>query len=438
MNEQIKDPEKIEREILFNKQGLVELKYNECIGEDLKKYKPQSLNNLFWNIDLYKYLSCITTINTISYPDFFKYVQPERAIGIGVQGVVLLSVIDDIPVVVKSSEDNIHELFVAMVCLNRLKLQIPNFPYIYGSFYCSDIKSLLSEDEKKGNILKNINDKLQSIQNNDWCKNYTQNYIIMEYIEGESLEKFVKNVDLTTFLSCIIQICLSLQMAYESCGFTHYDLHSSNIMVGKIDNSMMIPYNTAKRNFVLNTNIITYIIDYGYSSVNYENMRLGMKYSEKLRETYKLKAENIWPMYDLYRLLGSLSRIFYNDNKIYQFIAWAFLHFFNKNLYYEDRKQYITYDNEVDLRTHIDFIDFLLESDYKEIVSSILGIDENDKIDMMDIDFNNENIDRIIQENKTILLDQYNVPIDPIGTITDRELENTFFDTENYVYPPEV
>jgi hypothetical protein len=101
---------------------------------------------------------------------------------------------------------------------------------------------------------------------------------IMEFIDGVPLDKFMKNLFMLNskqnleehwqiFLSIVLQILLSLEIAQSKIFFTHYDLHLKNIII-KIQPKVDICYNTFHGSYCL-TNVVYLpkIIDFEFSVV---------------------------------------------------------------------------------------------------------------------------------------------------------------------------
>lgn len=156
-----------------------------------------------------------------------------------------------------NSELTIHEAFVAMYALNKLRAYCPNFSCIYGGFVCG------TPDPVSGEICKG---------------NLNVPYSIYEAISGQSLYdtivairgkqnvkfrpafvpgflKFGQNSnikqpagsyvdpDYELILSSIIQVAYSLKIAQaRAYSFSHRDLHTNNIILRPLKSRMAIKY----------------------------------------------------------------------------------------------------------------------------------------------------------------------------------------------------
>ena len=137
----------------------------------------------------------------------------------------------------------IHEAFIGSKVINNLLKHIPNFAYNFGMY----------RNNKKVNV-------------------------ITEYIEGETFYDYLmgNNFNIQEFMFILIQVCLSLKVAQNRCGFVHYDLTPWNIILSRLDEPVsfdyMISYNQIYR---VNTRVIPIIIDYGKSHVIYNGYHYG-------------------------------------------------------------------------------------------------------------------------------------------------------------------
>lgn len=69
-------------------------------------------------------------------------------------------------------------------------------------------------------------------------------------------------------INIMIMIMYSLQIAYDTTGFTHYDLHLGNILVVELDTPEKVVINYNGEEMVIVTKVIPYIIDYGRCYIN--------------------------------------------------------------------------------------------------------------------------------------------------------------------------
>lgn len=229
-----------------------------------------------------------------------KYV---RKIGKGGEGKVYLYKIkkNGDKIAVKNSEYIVHEIFIGNI-LNGLDIE--NFCKIYGY------------EEKGGDI-----------------------YSVQEYIKGKTLNRCLKHMDEIDFFMMLIQIVSALETAYKECGFIHCDLHTNNI--------------------IRNDDGIYKIIDYGFSCINIDrNIRFGIN-----NKYMKIDIDNVYPMYDIFKLLGFCYSTckYYNNINLISLLEYIFKEYFGidiQSCYKKCYKEYFSYEKK-DKRSYGDFYNFL-------------------------------------------------------------------------------
>ena len=106
------------------------------------------------------------------------------------------------------------------------------------------------------------------------CKTpITRLVLFFEYVRGYSLSKVIKskkNVETSAILASAKIILLAAKMAHQRCKFTHYDLHTSNIIMTRCDKNRHILFCLDDDNvFSVPTHgWMPKIIDYGFSYVD--------------------------------------------------------------------------------------------------------------------------------------------------------------------------
>jgi hypothetical protein len=161
--------------------------------------------------------------------------------------------------------------------------------------------------------------------------------IIQEYIEGETMSRYLKknirknnNNDLSgIFLSFFIQLITALEIAQESLQFTHHDLHFDNIMIRNI--SKDIPHT------ILNILGKEYIIEnFGYcpTIIDFERSTSRYKKECSFLNTYMdhLKYGYIGiyvPGIDIFRILFTLYShvLLCEERKEFQSLGFKIFHF---------------------------------------------------------------------------------------------------------------
>jgi hypothetical protein len=151
--------------------------------------------------------------------------------------------------IIKSSTDimkqqeNIHEAYIGTKVINGIVKYIPNFAYVFGKF-----------DGPEKNI------------------------VIMEYIHGQTFDKWLQSdkFNMQDYIFILIQLAMSLEVAQNQAGFVHYDLTPWNIVIQETPRPISFDYMLDGTNvFRVTTKLIPVIIDYGKSHVVHENEHHG-------------------------------------------------------------------------------------------------------------------------------------------------------------------
>lgn len=191
------------------------------------------------------------------------------------------------------SRDNLqHELLVGLYGTNKLRKFIPNFAYIFGGFKCSPP----IVDAKYSKVFS-------------WCLNNNNavNYVVYENIQGSkhrsiSLKEYIKTCTGTDFLNVYMQVLYALRKAVEICDFTHYDLHTDNILLRVIGNHefFQIEYDTERgqKEYIV-AQVVATIIDYGYSHIKHK----GSHYGRVGLLSYSVLHNSSWVLHDAYKLM---------------------------------------------------------------------------------------------------------------------------------------
>ena len=166
-------------------------------------------------------------------------------------GTVRFAVIANFSMVVKTTSDyqkiqeHIHEAFVGIMCINKLLKFIPNFAYIFGLYENKETKSY---------------------------------NVVSEFINGETLFDYINSdkFSVSDFIFIVLQLCLALEVAQNSCGFVHYDLTPWNIVLQRLEEPLTVDYILSHKKVIrVRTSCIPVIIDYGKSHVIHEGVHHG-------------------------------------------------------------------------------------------------------------------------------------------------------------------
>ena len=169
----------------------------------------------------------------------------------------------DIQVVIKVAqksdgiESKLREYFIGIKSVNKLRSLIPTFVYTIGAFLYP----------KPTNTGKLQNDK----------KGENTAFVVYEKIDGETISTLLKKDKLIfkQFLSIFIQLLLGLEVAQREARFTHFDLHTDNVMVRENDVDSYNIHLDMSTYSVVNPEFIPVIIDFGAATCYIENRYIG-------------------------------------------------------------------------------------------------------------------------------------------------------------------
>lgn len=380
---------------------------------DLEKLKHEN-DDRFYNSGLMKAVSCVTSSLSIVVDDksitgnerLRNYIKKLRQIGTdSVNGYAMsasLSLNDDtinnffvmkVPKNINSAQELVHECMVAFGATNELRKYVPNYSYVYGMVKCSQ----------------------PYIENKEvitWCSMHENivAYAIYENVPlGDNVSNFAKKCSAEEFMMYYLQILFALREGYNRFGFTHYDLHTENVLLRKTNKTdFFIPYNSKQGVIYLKSKeYIATIIDYGMSHIEIEeNDGRVIHYGSPKKNSYEsagvyIDSSNI--IIDVYKLLCfSLSDM--ANNKESFAIVSELLKYFNKT---ETPKQiiarqspgetwyYLPKNEETEKFNLDDFIDYCLkfcsENDIhiiqKNKPENVLGCDDTCKTFIQEMDY---------------------------------------------------
>jgi hypothetical protein len=247
----------------------------------------------------------------------------------------------------------IHEFIVGMYGLNKLRTEyhIPNFAYIFGVFDCGVGNG---KNIGKSNISQSMCVAMKTADNKRIIPN---RFVIYENIKSaESLANVIGNKEsIKNIFNYYLQCVLACYSAYKISDFTHYDLHTDNVMIRPLPTkysktktlpTIHFPY----PDLFLEVENVATIIDYGFShvSVNVDSFdefdhsvkdsvsvpynkndkallgmdkmivdkRIPIGVSTELAFTYGISGRKSNPAYDFFKLLMSILSILFQQNRV--------------------------------------------------------------------------------------------------------------------------
>lgn len=297
-------------------------------AKELKSY----VGSQFFNPDVMKAAMCVSesiyyspqTKGDISFPNIRirNWIRNLDQIGAeSVEGYAMRGSLKDADnfFIVKAprnpkSEDLIHEYFVGVFGLNKLRSYVPNFAYVFGGFACSP--PIIDPETKK--VVA-------------WCNNNKANvnYILYENIApAVSFDTYVETCTPTQFLEMYLQILYALHIAEKKIQFTHYDLHGENVLIRDIGKSnFLIKYETENGLEYLLTDRVATIIDFGMAHIVHEDEHYG----SHARLSWGVYPDRSYTMHDAYKLLLFAMRSAYRsgNNGVFK-TSSAIFEFFNR------------------------------------------------------------------------------------------------------------
>lgn len=186
----------------------------------------------------------------------------------------------------------VREYFIGIKSINNLRYLVPTFVYTLGSFMCPGINEI-DKTEKQIDVFCNTS-------------NGVRPFILYEKIPDDSITTLFKKDELNfqKWLVIFFQLLLGLEVAQKEVRFTHFDMHTENVLVRKKDNY----------NYKVNLDMFTYsvnnphfipaVIDFGGSTSyiegeyigNYEYIYLGMM--NFMIPGYDMYKFIIWSIYE--------------------------------------------------------------------------------------------------------------------------------------------
>jgi len=288
-----------------------------------------------------------------------------------VNGIVyILNILKNIKVVIKFSNDHsnesyddiLYEYFIGIYQINRLRYTVPNFVYTFGIFKC--------------NIDKN----------NNFCTSNnktTYPFILMEYIEGDNIRNLLKNkLQFSEYLGIFIQLLIALEIAQRTIDFTHFDLHTNNVMCKPLKSN--IHYNVPIDDLLYKVTCIKYLpvcIDFGMSTVKHKK-KLLCSYSHASKQNCMMQGVDMYTFLCESLFFTKNKKVkkeilnlfsFYGDNDPYNLIESngenidVALEEFVKKAYY----------SKITVKTPLEFLQWILNNpNYKNITSNYIKIEE--------------------------------------------------------------
>jgi hypothetical protein len=305
-------------------------------------------------------------INITKWVNKTEHIKIESVNGI----VYILNILKDIKVIIKFSDDDskesyddiLYEYFIGIYEINKLRYIVPNFVYTFGIFKCNIDKNQKFCTSKDGNKYP---------------------FILMEYVEGDNIRKLLKNnLQFSEYLGIFIQLLIALEVAQRTIDFTHFDLHTNNVMCKPLKTN--VHYDVPLDDLLYKVSSIKYLpvcIDFGMSTVKHDKKIL---YLHVDAHRINCMIQGI----DMYNFLCE-SLFFAEDKKLKKEILNLFSFYGNDDTYklIESNGENINvaleeyvekaYYSKIAVKTPLEFLQWILNNpNYKNISSKYIKIEE--------------------------------------------------------------
>lgn len=204
--------------------------------------------------------------------------------------------------------DQRHEFLVGL-SLNPLREQnlTPAFVYTYNYFKCSPAKISVEDGKSaRGTPIRG------------WCGEGNvpySNYVLIENIpEATTLADFIfkGKMNIPIFISTLFHILPSLHIA-SSHGFTHWDFHTGNCLLRRVDALSEVSYYVNNRPIYTKTfGYYPMIIDFGLSSYRVGDHYVGPNVNDRKKTSCYFQGQP-FPLADVYRIIMSMYTVFVYD-----------------------------------------------------------------------------------------------------------------------------
>ncbi len=176
----------------------------------------------------------------------------------------------------------INESLISITTINKVRKKLLNFSIIYG-------------------ITKNY-----EYENKKYFVSF------YEYIDGISLNEFMKNASEKDLDCIILQVIYALAYVHKNYCFVHNDLHTKNIIIKELDKEYNIPYyDKDDKLFYIKSKYLPVIIDFEGSCVKYKDKIISLQHDMK----GTIIINGSFDMYDVLYFLRCITYVLDENNK---------------------------------------------------------------------------------------------------------------------------
>lgn len=234
----------------------------------------------------------------------------KRVSGSSVFGVVYMALIDGVQesrLAVKLAKKGnlVHEAVVGAI-MNRLRPHCLNFNYFFTTFGCSPA---VDDNPRLG-----------------WCvpvsSEKSGSYLVNEFIDGITVTQWLREQPpLEDFHRLMIHLIFALWIAGTKVGFTHFDLHTDNVMIRELNETIEFTYEIEpRRRYYVQNNRVPIVIDFGQSRVEYEGAIFFYPNVPNNFDSFRY-----FPAFDLMRFI--YSALFITTGPIFKYLVYLLGYF---------------------------------------------------------------------------------------------------------------
>lgn len=170
-----------------------------------------------------------------------------------------------------------HEILVSFIINTLPKNLLRHFIYTYDYDIIEITRSRPYKKDSDEETLKKINIYMDTVPN------------------SKSFGEYIEEKGSSDFIDVYYNVCIVIKEAYREIGFTHFDLHTSNVLIEKLEEPEEFVYSDGTK---IKTRRLIRIIDYGYSSAIFNGKNYRFKNNK-----IKFMGEVDNPITDCFKLL---------------------------------------------------------------------------------------------------------------------------------------
>lgn len=151
-----------------------------------------------------------------------------------------------------------HEFFIGRAVLNQLRADSPCFMYTLGIYNCDD--AACSSPVTTSRVFLAVEELVS----------YNDNGSVTGPV---SLDKFAKECDnLADVVAVLVLLFDGLACANAAFNFTHYDLHSGNVMVKRLKHRSVFPVHNLPGMTAVSSQFVPVVIDFGMAYAQFKDI----------------------------------------------------------------------------------------------------------------------------------------------------------------------